>query len=162
MKPTRIIIHHSLTKDSGTVSWNAIRKYHMTNPRLLFKDIGYHFGIEQVGQRQEILMGRMMNVQGAHTRGQNEDSLAIGFIGNFDLGPPPADQWNLGIKLVKSLLEIFGIPRWKVFGHRNFSSKTCPGKHFDMNLFRKSLRVDNSKSPDVDTLLRETITSYND
>lgn len=160
MKPTRIIIHHSLTADSGTVSWNAIRKYHMDI--MGWDDIGYPLGLELVGQHYEIFMGRMMTVQGAHTKGQNKDSLGICFIGNFDLGPPSANQWNLGIKLVKSLLEIFDIPRWKVFGHRNFASKTCPGKHFDMNKFRKELRVDNSKNPHEYTLLREAIASYND
>ena len=137
MKPTRIIIHHSFTKDSKTVSWNAIRMYHIRY--LMMVEIGYTFGLEQVGQHQEILMGRMMNEAGAHTRGHNHDSLGICFVGNFDLAAPPPEQWNLGIKLVKSLIEVFDIPTWRVFGHRNFADKTCPGTFFDMDLFRKSL-----------------------
>jgi len=53
MKPILIINHHSLTKDSGSVSWGAIRKWHMgliggednyyTNHPMI--DIGYHFGL---------------------------------------------------------------------------------------------------------------------
>jgi len=133
MTPKRIILHHSLTADSGTVSWGAIRRYHIqTNG---WQDIGYHFGIELVGDRYEVLVGRMMNKQGAHTAGQNHDSLGICFVGNFDDEPAPDEQWRVGVKLVRGLCSVFGIPASEIHGHREFAPKTCPGKLFDVARF---------------------------
>ena len=140
-KPTRITIHHSLTKDSKTVSWNAIRKYHTTEPRLMFYDIGYQFGLELVAEHYEILIGRMMNQQGAHVRGHNRNNLGICFVGNYDLAPPPEKMWNLGVKFVSSLCEVLDISVMAVRGHHEYdSNKTCPGTQFDMNKFRNNLR----------------------
>jgi len=138
MKPTRITLHHSLTKDSGTVSWNAIRMYHMQ--LLGWTQIGYHYGIELVGQHYEILMGRMMNEIGAHCKGHNEGSIGICFIGNFDLSRPCPEQWELGVKLVKSLIDVLGIPPCRILGHCYYdSNKTCPGKYFDVINFVKAV-----------------------
>lgn len=139
-EPKCIILHHSLTVDSGTVSWDAIRRYHVQH--LGWADIGYHFGVEFVNDHYEIFTGRMMNEIGAHCRQDkmNYRSLGIMFNGNFDFYPPPEGQWVLGLRLVRSLMDVFGIPKGSVLGHNYFAKyKTCPGKMFDVAKFQAEL-----------------------
>ena len=135
MKPEYIILHHSLTKDSGTVSWSAIRRYHME--KLGYADCGYHFGIEQIGNHYEILTGRMMNETGAHCRQDhmNYKSLGICFIGNFDITPPPDQMLGLGIRLVASLCDTLSISIDRIYPHSLLADKTCPGTMFDVDSF---------------------------
>ena len=163
MIPKYIIIHHSLTKDNKTVSWNAIRKYHMSyayNGEIIsparaidligegkaikkpWSDIGYHYGIELVGEKYEILIGRMMNETGAHCiqQGMNSKSIGICCIGNFDANLVPEEQWKLCINLVRSLVDVLRLSKDCVYGHREFASyKNCPGNNFDLDYFRNNL-----------------------
>lgn len=135
MSPNKIIIHHSLTKDSDTVSWGAIRNYHKS---IGWNDIGYHFGIEKLRGQSEILVGRMPDQIGAHCRRNNSDSIGICFIGNFDIQIPTVESWNLGVDLCKYLVRAFGIK--DIAGHRDFNkNKTCPGKLFNMTRFRRDV-----------------------
>ena len=163
MRPDAIVIHHSLTPDGLTVSWNAIRRYH-TSYRLEgltidpaqvnglldagmpvqrpWTDIGYHFGIELVDARYEILTGRMMTETGAHCTQQrmNQRALGVCFVGNFDETPVPVPQLAAGLKLVRSLMEVFGITLGRVYGHRELAPyKSCPGRKFDLRQFRTDL-----------------------
>lgn len=140
MKPEYIVLHHSLTEDSGTVSWSAIRKYHVNQRK--WSGIGYHFGIESIDRHVEILLGRPWLDQGAHCKAKemNHRSIGVCFVGNYDSKPVPRRMWQAGIRLCATLMESFAIPSIKVVGHREVDgSKTCPGENFDLREFRKTL-----------------------
>lgn len=139
MIPKSMIIHHSLTKDSQTVSWSAIRRYHTEENG--WADIGYHFGLELIGDRFEVLVGRSEIVAGAHCQGRNHDSLGICFVGNFDLAPPPDAMMRRAVEVFYPIMRRLAIPPENVFGHRDFSEKTCPGTQFPMERFREALRT---------------------
>ena len=136
MKLKKIILHHSLTKDNETVSWGTIRRYHMN---MGWKEIGYQYGVELLRDDYEILIGRMADEVGAHTKGYNTGSIGICFVGNFDLTEPPKESWNLGLRLVRFLCRTYNIEKKNIFGHRDFADKTCPGLLFDVNRFKKEL-----------------------
>ena len=138
MTPKYIILHHSLTKDTKTVSWGAIRKYH--TEVLNWRDIGYHVGIERIGDYTEILHGRSYNTQGAHCRGMNSESLGVCFVGNYDIIKPTRTMWLTGAVLVNNLMEIYNIPLDRVQPHSKFSRKTCPGVLFDVDKFKDDVK----------------------
>ena len=132
-----IILHHSLTKDTKTVSWGAIRRYHKS---LGWRDIGYHYGIEMINNSPEILLGRFEGQIGAHTRGYNQESIGICLVGNYDKIKVPLDKWNLLLKLVRNIKQRYNIPIDKIIGHREVASyKSCPGNLFDLDKFRRDL-----------------------
>lgn len=140
MRPTHIVIHHSLTKDSETVSWGAIRRYH--TKELGWRAIGYHFGIELARDQQETFLGRFPGERGAHCPqdGMNRVSLGICLVGNFDEAEPPAEQWQRALELVRWLMDEYDIPRANVTGHTEHNPyKSCPGKKFDLEKFRREL-----------------------
>lgn len=138
MKVERIILHHSLTRDSGTVFTNAIRRYHVDVKG--WDDIGYHYLIELVNDHYEIFVGRMLNTQGAHCRGMNAGSIGICLIGNFNDAGVPANQWDLALRLCRSLMDVFYLTPKDVYGDREFHlRKTCPGKNFNLYEFRRQL-----------------------
>lgn len=143
MKPNKIIVHHSLTKDGWTVSWQAIRKFHtgiIPGCSFKFHDIGYHFGIEQINDRYEILQGLMIGETGAHCRGQNKNSIGVCLIGNFDETVPDDLQIRSAVRLISSLCDVLVIPHSEVYGHRHFAPyKTCPGANFSMTALRNEL-----------------------
>ncbi len=150
MNPQYIIIHHSLTKDSGSVSWGAIRHYHTRVKG--WRKIGYQYGIELVGNFYEIFIGRFSNETGAHTRemGMNRMSIGICVVGNFDIEAPSPLVLARLRALVSCKMDEHEIPLRNVIGHRDVGMmagydwrkgqyKSCPGKLFSMSSFRASL-----------------------
>jgi len=136
---THIILHHSLTNDSRTVSWNPIREYH----KRVFNtyDIGYHFGIEEIRDRDvyEVLFGRRINETGIHCPQGSMNSVGIGFMfcGNFDITKPPELMLDKASSFIADICTLTGIPPEKIYGHRDYNkNKSCPGKLFDIDGFK--------------------------
>lgn len=142
-KVKKVIVHHSLTKDSATVSWGAIRRYHTKT--LKWAGIGYHVGVELVMSGQEvnyeILMGRVWDRSGSHCRGHNSDSLGICFVGNYDVIPPKKQMLITGARIIALWLRLFNLSTDDVYSHHHFNIyKSCPGTYFDMEYLKTCIR----------------------
>ncbi len=74
-KATRIIFHHTATGTNLDAS--DVQRMHLGRG---WADVGYHFLIDSNGVIHE---GRDLAYQGANAKGNNTDSIGVGFIGNF-------------------------------------------------------------------------------
>ena len=66
---------------------------------------------------------------GAHTRGHNEDSIGVAYVGGIDKEGKPKDTMTPAqdiafIKLVRSLRMVFGT--LSISGHNQYARKACP------------------------------------
>jgi N-acetylmuramoyl-L-alanine amidase len=136
---SHIILHHSLTDDGATVSWQAIRRYHVQEKH--WDDIGYHYGIELINGEYEVLVGRDINRVGAHTVTMNQLAIGICFVGNFDVTIPPEAMLKRGVAFVASLCEQHNIMPDNIVGHRFYAPKSCPGNNFDLTSFIERVRA---------------------
>ena len=124
----RVILHCSATPEGREVSVETIREWHTDPPPRGrgWSDIGYHYVIHLDGK---IEAGRPIEVQGAHTSGENEDSIGICYIGGVNAANEPKDTMTVPqeiafVEIVKSLRLIFG--KLSIHGHNEFSTKACP------------------------------------
>lgn len=136
-KINKIIIHCSASEFGNA---QRIREWHLEKG---WSDIGYHYVInngkvfkdDKINQRVQdgfIEKGRDDSIVGAHTQGQNSNSIGICLIGNKDF---TEEQFNSLDILLDSLLKAYNLTKNDVYGHYNFSSKTCP--NFDVQEFMK-------------------------
>lgn len=118
--PRSVILHCAATIDSinSTVPIEVIKKWHLKKK---FKDVGYHYYITRDGI---VWKGREDNVQGAHTLGQNVNTLGICYEGTLF---PTVLQVDAFLNLYRILKSTYGINEKMWFGHRDFANKICPG-----------------------------------
>jgi len=133
-----VMIHHSLTEDGQTVSWQAIRRYHIG---LGWHDIGYHAGVELVNDHLEAFIGRPENEVAAACKEQhmNELALHVCLVGNYDLAPPSDALLEFTAKyVVRPWLERYKLTVEHIVGHRDYATyKSCPGTQFDLDRLRR-------------------------
>lgn len=117
-----------------------------------WKDIGYHGGTEWVNDQIVFNWGRPLSEIGAHAgvKGAsnlyNTEYLGLCAIGDFDKAAPEPEHWDFNIRLTRAIMEAFRTPASHVIGHREVfdrlgvpRQKSCPGRFWDMSLFRSEL-----------------------
>ncbi|MCK5685603.1 N-acetylmuramoyl-L-alanine amidase, partial [bacterium] len=128
--PAAIILHHSwiptVAQYNGASTIRGIQNYHMNDVNTGWADIGYHF---LIGPDGLIYRGRPENAIGAHCI-PNSDKIGICCIGNFDpeKDPLPEKTYESLKKLLPYLASKYKVSTSMLFGHRDFSPKTCPGE----------------------------------
>lgn len=139
MKPNKIILHHSGTKDGEIKNFDGIRNHHVNVND--WADIGYHYVVENINGTYVTLKGRNENVAGVHCPGQNNQSLGICLVGDFREGDPPKEQLQETAKLIKDIWSRHGeLPLYK---HSDFTATACPV--FDVKLITDLLVEDSSE-----------------
>ena len=131
----KIIIHCS---DSEFGDSKDITQWHKEKG---WSTIGYHFVILNGYRDKGVLTkednglieaGRDLSIAGAHCQGQNLHSIGICLIGVHNF----TEEQFFSLKvLIEGLLRQFKINKSEIYGHRDFSSKTCP--NFDVQEFVK-------------------------
>jgi len=115
--------------------------------------VGYHGAIEMVDGKASYFSGRSFNLSGAHSGVKgvsnvfNDNYIGLCAIGNYDTAPPSKEIWELALRVTKDLMKKFSIHPSFVIGHREVYSKlgipiqkSCPGKAWDVDLFREELK----------------------
>lgn len=119
-KPEKIIFHHCA---KSIWSPEGINEYHKERG---FIGIGYHFYIRKDGS---IYKGRNEYAIGAHTKGENNNSIGICLEGNFEFENITDEQNESLTNLSVYIINKYGIK--DINGHRDYAETLCPGKNFD-------------------------------
>ena len=133
----RIIIHMSYTTPSTDIGAPEIRQWHVGGNG--WSDIGYHKVIRRDGTVED---GRPIEKSGAHTLGENADSIGICLVGGKHKSRDIHDcnftsaQWRALDRLCRDLLLEFG--DLDISGHRDWAARGCPG--FDAKEWSRTLR----------------------
>ncbi len=158
MRPlTDIILHHSATDarlvvgdPDGARLWSVIERNHQarwagTVPGYV---CDYHFGIGPTGV---VFAGQPLAMV-AYNCGNarlNAVSIAVCFLGNFQLTRMPDMQRIAGTQLLRTLCRVHSIPVSHVLLHREVPSEktgipgftACPGRWFPSATIRSALEI---------------------
>ena len=123
-KIDKIIIHCTATPEGRKVTLKEVDTWHRQRG---FAKVGYHY---LIGLNGEVSQGRLLEEVGAHTTGQNTNSIGICYVGGLAAdGKTPKDTRTAAQKeALKNLLIAAkkSYPKATIHGHREFAAKACP------------------------------------
>lgn len=134
----RIVVHCAATPPSMDIGVEEIRKWHVKGNG--WADIGYHYVIRRNGL---VEVGRKNEVQGAHAKGYNVDSLGVCLVGGIDEFDKPEANFTFAqylslVELLEELQDKYGHDI-DIRGHKDLPgvTKSCPC--FDVRSLMKGL-----------------------
>lgn len=108
-----------------------------------WRKIGYNIGIERVNGTLVARFGRALIERGCHCPQEYLNEIGIGVLvmGKYDDIAPDKELWDYCVKVAKTIQEVTGAGIIK--GHREVKGviKTCPGKSFDLDRFRREVAL---------------------
>ena len=141
-----IILHHSATdyqKDKDDIDGKLIGRTICDRAQEKWKKefpnykCDYHFIIGHTG---EVFKAQPIEQPSWHCTNYQANLVSIGicFLGDFEKIEMPTEQFNAGVKLIKTLMEEYNIPLINILRHRDVvsdlthtaNSTECPGKNF--------------------------------
>ena len=114
---------------------DAVDKLHRT-VKGWRRGFGYHVGIGNMvcDKRIEVSDRWIYQTDGAHCRGKNSEYLGLVYYGDFTETTISISQENLGIGVIRKLLDgCKTISPFRIYPHNWWSSKSCPGYSFPFN-----------------------------
>lgn len=135
-KPTKVILHHTADSSQGNQfeKVNEWHKHRFSMQSSLGIYIGYHYFIERNGK---IIKCRQEDEEGAHTKGQNFESVGICLAGNFDFeAPTEAQRYALQVILGELAVKL-NVYEVDLKYHWDFSDTHCPGFWFKNEEWQK-------------------------
>lgn len=134
--PKKLIVHHTAGSEYQTFEdinhFHRVTKddygnykYHYGVPTSLGYYCAYNYVIDYYGNLTKC---RQDDERGAHTIGQNDVSIGICLIGNFDNTLPSKAQTQVLITLMRDLMAKYRISPYQIYPHRAFANKSCFGK----------------------------------
>jgi hypothetical protein len=143
---TAIVIHHSATENGNAAIFDRMHREENH-----WDGVGYDFvignGTNSGDGQVEVTFRWKQQRTGAHCGGTpnnwaNVDGIGICLVGDFEHTTPTPRQLQSLSKLVHFLQKRYGIPRDRIFGHRNTPgarATACPGTRFPMANFKQML-----------------------
>ncbi|KAH8368857.1 hypothetical protein KR200_010297 [Drosophila serrata] len=131
-----IIIHHTATAQcfNPHQCQQALKNIRAGHLRRRFRDIGYNF---LIGGDGRIYEGLGFGIRGEHAPNYNSRSIGIAFIGNFQIGLPPAQMMQAARTLIRIAVQRRQVvPKYSLIGHCHTKATACPGVHL-LNELRK-------------------------
>ena len=141
-----IVLHHSATDyqaNAEDITGKQIAKTICDRAQEKWKKeftnykCDYHFIIGHTG---EVFKAQPIEQAGWHCTNYQANLVSVGicFLGNFENIEMPIEQFNAGVKLIKSLMKQYNISLTNILRHRDVvsdishtaNSTQCPGKNF--------------------------------
>lgn len=138
-----IVVHHSVTPKDQTLE-KSIKSFNASHKARLHPKagkLGYHIAYHYViGGNGQVKQTRDESEVGFHASNlkENNESIGICLVGNFDVEKPNPVQLYALRDLIKSIKSRIFIK--EVVGHRKFANKSCPGKFMSDKMIEEAFK----------------------